>query len=182
SLIPQHKKTTSQETKTTEKVQPPGDKILSNQEVISPAEESLSEKEPLNLRDILPPTDSYLSEQKGIISVSPSVPPPLPILMKATCYATTWIGYVIDNGQPSQMFLYPGDEFSCEGRERIELKIGNAGGIKITVNGIPLKIIGKSGEVVKVIFTKEFLIINNGEPQKLELWREGNQTQLEESE
>ncbi|HPD61628.1 MAG TPA: DUF4115 domain-containing protein, partial [Thermodesulfobacteriota bacterium] len=57
--------------------------------------------------------------------------------MRAKCYVTTWIGYVIDNQQPSQIFLFPGDEFAWEWKDRLELRLGNAGGIKVTVNGVP---------------------------------------------
>jgi len=164
-------------------VQPPLDKTRSPEEAVSPAEKASPEgEEHPDLREKLPSTASYLSEQKGLTlpQIPSPAPPPLPIQIKATCYATTWIGYVIDNGQTSQTFLYPGDEFSWEAKEKIELKIGNAGGIKITINGIALKPLGKSGEVVRVVFTKEFLTLKNGEPQKLELWQEKEQPQSQE--
>ena len=113
------------------------------------------------------------SEGKAVATVSP-VPsaPPQPIKMKATCYSTTWIGYVIDNGQRSQIFLFPGDEFFWEWNEKIELKLGNAGGIKVAVNGVPLKLLGKSGEVLSVVFGRDTIALQNGEPQNLELWKE----------
>jgi len=97
---------------------------------------------------------------------------PFPVHMQAKCYATTWVGYVIDNGQPSQIFLFPGDEFSWEWQEKIELKLGNAGGIKVTVNGVPLKPLGKSGEVLSVVFGRDTVTLRDEEPQNLELWKE----------
>lgn len=97
---------------------------------------------------------------------------PIPVQMHAKCYTNTWIGYVIDNGQPSQIFLFPGDEFSWEWKEKIELKLGNAGGIKVTVNGMPLKPLGKSGEVLSVVFGRDTVTLRGEEPQKLELWKE----------
>jgi cytoskeleton protein RodZ len=97
---------------------------------------------------------------------------PIPVHMQAKCYVTTWIGYVIDNGQPSQIFLFPGDEFSWEWKEKIELKLGNAGGIKVTVNGMPLKPLGKSGEVLSIVFGRDTVALRGEEPQNLELWKE----------
>ena len=97
---------------------------------------------------------------------------PIPVHMQAKCYATAWIGYVIDNGQPSQIFLFPGDEFSWEWKEKIELKLGNAGGIKVNINGMPLKPLGKSGEVLSVVFGRDTVTFRGGEPQKLALWKE----------
>jgi cytoskeleton protein RodZ len=97
---------------------------------------------------------------------------PIPVHMQAKSYATTWIGYVIDNGQPSQIFLFPGDEFSWEWQQTLELKLGNAGGIKVTVNGMPLKPLGKSGEVLSVVFSRNTVTLRGEEPQNLELWKE----------
>jgi cytoskeleton protein RodZ len=97
---------------------------------------------------------------------------PIPINMQAKCYATTWVGYIIDNGQPSQIFLFPGDEFSWEWQQKLELKLGNAGGIKVTVNGAPLKPLGKSGEVLSVAFGRDTVALRGEEPQNLELWKE----------
>lgn len=117
----------------------------------------------------------FSSDEKTAVaepSAASSPALPIPVHMQAKCYATTWIGYVIDNGQPSQIFLFPGDEFSWEWKEKIELKLGNAGGIKVTVNGMPLKPLGKSGEVLSVVFGRDTVALRGEEPQNLELWKE----------
>ncbi|WAC06228.1 MAG: DUF4115 domain-containing protein [Thermodesulfobacteriota bacterium] len=117
----------------------------------------------------------FSSEEKsGVAEPSAVSSPalPLPVHMQAKCYATTWVGYVIDNGQPSQIFLFPGDEFSWEWKEKIELKLGNAGGIKVTVNGAPLKPFGKSGEVLSVVFGRDTVKLRDEEPKNLEVWKE----------
>jgi RodZ C-terminal domain len=117
----------------------------------------------------------FSSDEKTAVTESPaafSPALPIPVHMQAKCYATTWIGYIIDNGQPSQIFLFPGDEFSWEWKEKIELKLGNAGGIKVTVNGMPLKPLGKSGEVLSVVFGRDTVTLRGEEPQNLELWKE----------
>jgi cytoskeleton protein RodZ len=105
-------------------------------------------------------------------SVASSPALPIPVHMQAKCYATTWIGYVIDNGRPSQITLSPGGEFSWDWKEKMELKLGNAGGIKVTVNGMPLKPLGKTGEVLSIVFGRDTVTLRGEEPQKLELWKE----------
>lgn len=104
----------------------------------------------------------------------PSPPPPasIPMQMKIKCQSKTWIGFSIDNGPTSQVTLSPGDEASWEGKDKIELKVGNAGGIKIMVNGSQLKPLGKLGEVISVVFEKNAVCIGGGEPQDLEAWQE----------
>ena len=133
----------------------------------------LSEKTPALENQSSP---APLSSNKRTVATEPSAASspalPIPTQMKAKCYATTWIGYVIDNGQPSQIFLFPGDEFAWEWKDKIELKLGNAGGIKVTINGVPLKPLGKSGEVLSVVFGRDTVTFRDGEPQKLELWKE----------
>jgi len=123
-----------------------------------------------------PTSPAALSSDKKTIATEPpatsSPAIPISLQMKAKCYATTWIGYVIDNGQPSQIFLFPGDEFSWEWKDKLELKLGNAGGIKVTVNGVPLKPLGKPGEVLSVVFGRETVTFRGEEPQKLDLWKE----------
>jgi cytoskeleton protein RodZ len=118
------------------------------------------------------PLSSDEKTEVGETSAASSPALPIPVHMQAKCYATTWIGYVIDNGQPSQIFLFSGDEFSWEWQQKLELKLGNAGGIKVTVNGMPLKPLGKSGEVLGVVFGRDTVTLRGEEPQNLELWKE----------
>ena len=115
-------------------------------------------------------SDEKTAGSEPLAASSPAFP--IPVHMQAKSYATTWIGYVIDNGQPSQIFLFPGDEFSWEWQQKLELKLGNAGGIKVTVNGMPLKPLGKSGEVLSVVFSRDTVTLRGEEPQNLELWKE----------
>jgi cytoskeletal protein RodZ len=95
----------------------------------------------------------------------------IPIKLGVNCISRTWIEVTIDNEPPFEVTLFPGEEVSWEGEKRIELKIGNAGGIKITVNGIPLKSFGKTKEVVRLIFEGNTVSINGGKPQEIKLWK-----------
>ena len=62
----------------------------------------------------------------------------------------TWIMYSHDGSDPVDVMLYPGDRLSIQAREKIYLKIGNAGGVIGTLNGRPLPPFGKRGEVKEI--------------------------------
>ena len=118
---------------------------------------------------ITTPTTHPPAPPEAPVITEPSPPPSasVPFQMKIKCHATTWIGYVIDNKLPSQVLLFPDDEVSWEGKEKIALKIGNAGGIKITVDEVTLNPLGKSGEVMSVVFGKGTLSIRGGKHQSV---------------
>jgi len=65
----------------------------------------------------------------------------------------TWLYIVPDRGQPVDVTLYPGDELTIQGKERVRLKVGNAGGIDVSLNGKKLESLGSSGEVVEKTLT-----------------------------
>ncbi|MBW1678698.1 MAG: helix-turn-helix domain-containing protein [Deltaproteobacteria bacterium] len=111
-------------------------------------------------------------KEKVVIEERTSSPASIPIEMVVKCQAITWMEIIIDNGPPFEVTLFRGDKVSWEGEEKIELKIGNAGGIKMVVNGILLKPFGKPGEVVKLVFVGNTFSVNGGEPQNLEIRQE----------
>jgi cytoskeleton protein RodZ len=166
-----------QKKNSTEKAQTlSGNQTSTTKDVVAPfgTETSPVAGETPTLENQLSPAPLSRDEKTEVGEASAASSPalPIPVHMQAKCYATTWVGYVIDNGQPSQIFLFPGDEFSWEWKEKIELKLGNAGGIKVTVNGMPLKPLGKSGEVLGVVFGRDTMALRGEEPQNLELWKE----------
>ncbi len=63
----------------------------------------------------------------------------------------TWIMVKRDNEKPFDVILWEGDVANWFAEERISLRIGNAQGVEITFNGIPLKNLGAKGEVVGII-------------------------------
>lgn len=85
-----------------------------------------------------------------------TVPPqeqPFSLQLKAV--EETWVRIKID-GQPEfEMTLKPGEVTSHQGLKRIQLLVGNAGGLDIIFKGELLKKIGKSGEVVDVTLTPQ---------------------------
>ncbi|GAB4238971.1 MAG: hypothetical protein OHK0028_16700 [Deltaproteobacteria bacterium] len=61
----------------------------------------------------------------------------------------TWLMYSFDGGAPIDVTLYAGDKISIQARERITLKLGNAGGVTGTLNGRRLPPFGERGKVRK---------------------------------
>ena len=62
----------------------------------------------------------------------------------------TWMKIVVDNREPKEYNLFPGDQIELEATDSYTLLIGNAGGVKLRLNGKLLDIGGKSGQVTKV--------------------------------
>lgn len=89
-------------------------------------------------------------------SPSPSPSPPVytGIFMELVFTNTSWIQVTVDGVRQFQGEL-PTDTYrSWYGEERIELRVGNAGAVLVTVNGQFLGTLGASGEVVDRIFEK----------------------------
>lgn len=100
------------------------------------------------LEPTLPPT----------FTPSPSPTPSLPIYMgiflELVFTDTSWIQVTVDGVRQFQGELDPPTYRSWYGEERIELRIGNAGGVLVTVNGESLGTLGGRGEVVDRVFEK----------------------------
>jgi transcriptional regulator with XRE-family HTH domain len=94
-------------------------------------------------------------------------PPPPPVSEKSSPSAEqgisleikaverTWVSIQIDEQPVREAMFQPGESFTYRASKRIELLLGNAGGLEMTFNGRRLEKIGKSGEVVTVVFTPQ---------------------------
>jgi cytoskeletal protein RodZ len=67
----------------------------------------------------------------------------------------TWVAIRIDGQPVREATFQPGESFTYRAAKRIEIVLGNAGGLEMTFNERRLEKIGKSGEVVTVIFTPQ---------------------------
>lgn len=63
----------------------------------------------------------------------------------------TWFRLIIDGEQMLEKTLLPGEEYNWQGQE-IKMVIGNAGGLKVYLNGKDIGKLGRDGEVVTKIF------------------------------
>lgn len=87
-------------------------------------------------------------------SASPSPPVYMGIFLELVFTDTSWIQVTVDGVREFQGELDTGTYRSWYGEERIELRVGNAGAVLITMNGQSLGTLGAPGEVVDRVFEK----------------------------
>lgn len=79
------------------------------------------------------------------------------IIVEAIAEATTWIAVQVD-GQPAFTgTLRPGQTTQWVAQTSLSMRIGNAGGLRLRVNGVEVPPLGASGQVVEVTYTPETL-------------------------
>jgi len=66
------------------------------------------------------------------------------------CQERTWVRIVIDGTEKKEVMLNPEEVVMFTARDRFDLLVGNAGGVKLYYNGKDTKFEGGSGEVKRV--------------------------------
>ena len=87
-------------------------------------------------------------------SPSPSAPVYTGIFMELVFTGTSWIQVTVDGVREFQGELTTDTYRSWYGEERVELRIGNAGVVLVTLNGQSLGTLGRLGEVVDRVFER----------------------------
>jgi cytoskeleton protein RodZ len=85
---------------------------------------------------------------------SPSPPIYTGIFLELVFTDTSWIQITVDGVRQFQGELEAATYRSWYGEERIELRVGNAGAVEVTVNGQKLGALGAVGDVVDRVFEK----------------------------
>lgn len=73
-----------------------------------------------------------------------------PYTLTATFTAPTWMRITIDDGSPQEAFYQAGSRHQWRAETRFDLLIGNGGGISLFLNGNPVTLDAKQGQVVKL--------------------------------
>ncbi|NWG13628.1 MAG: DUF4115 domain-containing protein [Acidobacteria bacterium] len=68
-----------------------------------------------------------------------------------------WVSVTSDGNRVLVRLLEPGETQTFDALERFYVILGNAGGVRATINGKPLKQLGGDGEVVKVLINQQVL-------------------------
>ncbi len=76
-------------------------------------------------------------------------PPGRPYVLIARARELTWMAVRADGGDSREVLLQPGQTAQFSAETRLVVTVGNAGGVTLSLNGTPLPILGKSGEVVR---------------------------------
>ncbi len=72
------------------------------------------------------------------------------LLLSIIAVEETWIKVSIDDLRAKEYSLMTGDRLELEATSDFDLIIGNATGVNLTLNGKPVRIEGKSGQIVNV--------------------------------
>ncbi len=97
-----------------------------------PAEKHSADRKPLDTNTDTPPETSSK------------------LMLQISALEDTWIKIIIDNQEPKEYNLRSGDQLEEEATRGYNLLIGNAAGLELKLNGKPVKISGKEGEVVNL--------------------------------
>ena len=84
------------------------------------------------------------------VMVKPVENIPEKLRLEITTVEKTWIRIIIDEQNPREYSLKPGDRLEMEAASGYNLLIGNAAGVKLTLNDKPIEVWGKSGQVIEV--------------------------------
>ena len=83
-------------------------------------------------------------------AVSPASPGGKPHRLEIRAVENTWVKMIIDDQPPRQATLKVGERIEFEARSGFNLLIGNAAGIRLTLNGEAVPVSGRSGQVVSL--------------------------------
>jgi cytoskeleton protein RodZ len=96
--------------------------------------------------------------------VSPSVSPNDPLLVDTPsdgllalaieALELTWVVVQVDNGSPEEALMRPGERVQWKASDRFTLTLGNAGGVRVELNGKEQGPFGNSGKVARAIVLK----------------------------
>jgi len=78
----------------------------------------------------------------------------------------TWLSLQADDQSGKEMILKPGQGTTVQASSRILMKLGNAGGLDLILNGKSLGKFGKSGEVLNLIVTPQGVEVKRPERPK----------------
>jgi hypothetical protein len=107
-----------------------------------PAQSSLDTPQP---QDLTPPSPgpSVSPERKAVQQTSPSHQ------LTATAIEKTWLRVIIDDEIQKDLFLNPGQKAEWSAQKGFLLNVGNAGGVRLTLDGTELPQLGASGRVIR---------------------------------
>lgn len=116
-------------------------------------DEPASEPESMELPTEPSPTPSPLESARPPLAEATAAPVPepaetvQPYLLNIRANEETWLKVIVDDNAPSEYILGPGDRLALRAVQGYSLLIGNAGGVEMDLNGEPVSLRGKSGQV-----------------------------------
>jgi cytoskeletal protein RodZ len=90
------------------------------------------------------PPESERAKKPVVKTVTP------PHTLKVVTTEIVWLLITADDADPQEMTLQPGETVSFQAHEGFSLKLGNAGGAQVILNGKDLGKLGEKGQVVNL--------------------------------
>ena len=90
-----------------------------------------------------------------------ATPPPQPatadtkVLLDLVALEDTWVSVTSDGKPVFSGILAANQSKTVEGKEHAKMRVGNAAGIEVRLNGKPLGPLGSRGQVLEVVFTPD---------------------------
>ena len=72
------------------------------------------------------------------------------LLLKIRAIEETWLKVIIDNGDAMEYTVKLGDILELEAFSGYNILIGNATGVKLFLNDVPIEVPGRTGQVVTI--------------------------------
>jgi len=79
------------------------------------------------------------------------------VVVEATAQADTYVEATVDGERVYTGILHPDESMRWQAERVIALRVGNAGGLRLVVNGVDVGSLGASGQVVNVEYNVENL-------------------------
>jgi hypothetical protein len=100
-------------------------------------------------------TASAAEHQQQAIQASAVVPaaaPADPSVLQITlsAHAPCWVSATVDGRRSVERLLEPGEEASLHVVDEVVLTAGDAAALDVTINGAPVRVLGRAGQVVTV--------------------------------
>lgn len=71
-------------------------------------------------------------------------------ILKASFTERTWVWIQVDDNDPREYLFQTGEHFKWIAHDKIDINLGNAGGVDLVLNDKPIPHIGVSGQVVRL--------------------------------
>jgi cytoskeleton protein RodZ len=139
----QHAPARVEETPSVREETPSPPLVPKREEVARPVEGTISREEAV-------PAETSLGEGMA----EPRQPSGGDLILQIKAVEETWIALQVDSDVPREMILKAGETFSQRADNHIKLKIGNAGGVNLIFNGVPLGPLGDPGRIARLSLTK----------------------------
>ncbi len=77
-----------------------------------------------------------------------------PLVLELEAHELSWVVVQVDNDSPQEALLRPGERVRWKAADKLLLTLGNAGGVRVELNGVPQGPFGPSGRVARDILFK----------------------------